>query len=382
MNKSMTEPRKIVLILGNGFDLDLGLETLYKDFWESDYCPKDYPAPIINHLNQRWKDDLDAVKWYDLENELLKYYNSIPDPKKGIDFITKEEKELIKKFSFYDYKCGLLNDKLEVIQSLINKRVLAYTPSPFEKIEESPYKADCLKSPIWRDKQALCLIKKGLCDYLNSLHLYKANETIAFQVLNFLNQEAEKGNTVNIYTFNYTPVRLNDSELDHAKVHYMHGNSVDGKIILGTRDSLEYAESYDFLQKSFDPYYNPPSLVAELQEADEVIIFGHSLGVNDQQYFKAFFMQQTNYATPSHKDITIFTRDDDSEIQIKRALQGLTEGNLSTLFGLNHVTFIKTRNIKEDQQFLYTFLFKHGKNMISTSEFIGQLLSKETENKD
>lgn len=29
------EPKKIVLIIGNGFDLDLGLKTLYKDFWES-----------------------------------------------------------------------------------------------------------------------------------------------------------------------------------------------------------------------------------------------------------------------------------------------------------------------------------------------------------
>ncbi len=34
----MSEPRKIVLILGNGFDLDLGLKTSYKDFWESEFC--------------------------------------------------------------------------------------------------------------------------------------------------------------------------------------------------------------------------------------------------------------------------------------------------------------------------------------------------------
>ena len=32
----MEEPRKIVVILGNGFDLDLGLKTSYKDFWESE----------------------------------------------------------------------------------------------------------------------------------------------------------------------------------------------------------------------------------------------------------------------------------------------------------------------------------------------------------
>lgn len=209
----MTEPRKVVLILGNGFDLNLGLETSYKNFWESDYCPKDYPAPLINHMNQKWKDDLDAVKWYDLENELLNYYTSIPDPSKGIDYISAEEKELLKKFSPYGYKCGHFNDQLETLTSLINKHVLAYTPPPFEKIDESPFKADCLQSPIMRDYKALGLIKKGLCDYLNSLHLYRANATIAFQVINCLDHEAEIGHTVNIYTFNYTPVKLNDSEL-------------------------------------------------------------------------------------------------------------------------------------------------------------------------
>ena len=46
--------KRKVLILGNGFDLDLGRKTLYKDFYESDYCPKDYPAPLIHHLNKKW----------------------------------------------------------------------------------------------------------------------------------------------------------------------------------------------------------------------------------------------------------------------------------------------------------------------------------------
>lgn len=371
----MTEPRKIVLILGNGFDLDLGLETSYKNFWQSDYCPKDYPAPLINHLNQKWKDDLDAVKWYDLENELLNYYDTITDKNNGVDIFTEQEIELLKKFTPYDYVCGHFHDKLEIISSLVNKRALRLKSSPIESVEEH-YKDDCLQSPIWRDYKALSLIKKGLCDYLNSLRLYRANATIAFQVLSCLDQEAEIGHSVNIYTFNYTPVRLNDKELEHAKVHYMHGNSKNGKIILGTRDSLDFAKTYDFLQKSFDPNYNPPSLVAELQDADEIIIFGHSLGVNDQQYFKAFFMQQTNYINPKHKDITIFTRDDISQLQIKRALQGLTDGNLSTLFGLNHVTFIKTENLKEDIQLLNSFLINHGMNVFSLNLFIRHLLSQ------
>ena len=58
MKETMTEPRKVVLILGNGFDLDLGLKTSYKDFWESNNCPRNYPAPLIYHLNQYKKGDV------------------------------------------------------------------------------------------------------------------------------------------------------------------------------------------------------------------------------------------------------------------------------------------------------------------------------------
>lgn len=43
----MEEPRKIVLILGNGFDLNLGLKTSDKDFWASKNCLKNYPAKSL-----------------------------------------------------------------------------------------------------------------------------------------------------------------------------------------------------------------------------------------------------------------------------------------------------------------------------------------------
>ena len=69
----MNKTKKKVLIIGNGFDLNLGRKTSYKDFYESKFCPKDYPAPLIYHLNTKWDDNLDEVKWYDLENELERY---------------------------------------------------------------------------------------------------------------------------------------------------------------------------------------------------------------------------------------------------------------------------------------------------------------------
>ena len=374
----MAEPRKIVLILGNGFDLDLGLKTSYKAFWESEFCPKDYPAPLIHHLNQRWPDSLDAVKWYDLENELLNYYKGLRDPKVGADILTSEEKDFLKDFTSYGLACRWYDDKLDLVESLVNKGVLSYRERSIPPVGEH-LKEDALKSPIWRDCKALKLIKEGLCKYLGTLVLPQSfTTTIAYQVIAFLDEEAVKGNFVNIYTFNYTPVQLSVRGPDAAKVYYLHGSCADGSIIIGTRDDGSFDPAYDFLQKSFDPHFNPPALVEDLRNADEVVIFGHSIGENDRQYFKAFFKQQTDYAHPNRKDITIFTRDDASEIQIKRSLQNMTDANLSTLYGMNNIQIIKTGNLEEDQRKLYDFLVKHGKGEMPTREFIGKLLAKES----
>ena len=142
----MEEPRKIVVILGNGFDLDLGLKTSYKDFWESEFCPKDYPAPLINHLNQRWPGNLEAVKWYDLENELLNYYHEIKTTRRIPDVITQEEKEYIKKDTIRYLSFGLDKEDSDAINSLNQKGYLVKHPNNF--IYWMPYQADCLQSLI------------------------------------------------------------------------------------------------------------------------------------------------------------------------------------------------------------------------------------------
>lgn len=374
----MEEPRKIVVILGNGFDLDLDLKTRYQDFWESEFCPKRYPAPLIHHLNQSWPNKRDAVKWYDLENELLNYYNAIPDPKVGKDILSKEEIDLLKVFTTYDYQCYKFHDRLEIVSSLVNKGVLALSKSPFQIVLEH-LKEDGLQSPIWRDKKALGLIKEGLCNYLKSIDKpIPENLSSAFHLLLALKKTAEAGDFIDIFTFNYTRVQLRGLTIDGIPVHYMHGNCEDGKIIIGTRDDLKMAKEYDFLLKAMDDSFTPPDIVTPLKEADEVIIFGHSLGENDCQYFAPFFLRQADYDNPVRKDITIFTRDDNSKIEIKRALQKMTDGKLSALWSINQPVIIRTGNLKEDQELMYDFLVAHHTDEHFASEVIGKLLAKET----
>ena len=370
-----TEPRKIVVILGNGFDLDLGLKTSYKDFWESEFCPKDYPAPLIHHLNQRWADNCDSVKWYDLENELLNYYYSIPDPIVGKDILTKDEIDLLKIFTTYDFQCYKFHDRLEVVASLVRKGVLSLSKGPLQIVQEH-LKEDGLHSPIWRDRKALGLIKEGLCKYLKSIDKPTTeNLSTAFQLLLALKKTVEAGDFIDIFTFNYTRVQMRGHSMDGIPVHYMHGNCEDDNIIIGTRDDLDMVKEYDFLLKAMDDSFTPPDIVTPLKEADEVIIFGHSLGENDRQYFASFFLRQADYDNPARKDITIFTRDSNSKVEIKRALQKMTDGKLSALWSINQPVIIRTANLQEDRKLMHDFLIAHHTDEHNAIEIIGKLIN-------
>lgn len=72
----MMDHKKIVLVLGNGFDMDLGWQTSYKSFAESDFWPfKDKNKNLGGYLESHSKSD----KWFDLE-ALLRSYSAKEKP--------------------------------------------------------------------------------------------------------------------------------------------------------------------------------------------------------------------------------------------------------------------------------------------------------------
>jgi hypothetical protein len=374
----MEEPRKIVLILGNGFDLDLGLKTSYKDFWESKSCPKDYPAPLISHLNNHWPNNLEKVKWYDLENELYYYAKGFASQPPYEDVITEEERKFLKdkniRFLLYD------SDYSNLVASLHKKNIVVYNGGHLE----IPYLEDLLKSSDVRDSIALGKIKQGLCEYIKEVSKQRIRtDSVASNVILALEKMAVIGEHVEVFTFNYTPVLFRDDILDNKiPVYHMHGQCNEDSIIIGTRDDTEIDKKYAFMQKAMDPAFNPPHLVRSLHDADELIIFGHSIGENDRQYFKAFFKQQTDYSHAKSKDITIFTKDESSEFQIKLALQNMTDGNLSTLFSQNNVQIIKTEDLGKDQNLLFNFLIKHHTSKHFAEDVINKIYSQQAKKEE
>ena len=369
-------PRQIVLVLGNGFDLDLGLRTSYKDFWGSKYCPKDYPAPLIKHLNEKWPDSLDKVKWYDLENELLEYYIKIQNKQpKNYDIISPSEAKFLNALNPDILIRGYYPSYAAEVESLSKKDLLYFSDLGYNAQMEIPYLNDLKQSAIWRDIQAVKHIKEGLCKYISeACNVAIDNKTCSFNVLFALTQAKENGDSLQIYTFNYTSLQAPYGSSLTNITHHMHGTCIDGRIIIGTQDSKEFNKEYDFLQKSFDPYFNPPALVYDLLNANEIVFFGHSIGVNDRQYFKSFFKQQTSTEAPKRKRITIFTRDEKSEIEIKRSLQEMTDHNLSALYGMNDLEIIKTAEVKESPKQFRDFLKRNINDEAQVNICMQQLL--------
>ena len=364
------ESKRIVLVLGNGFDLDLGLKTSYRDFWESEFCPKDYPAPLIRYLNGHFQDNLDSVRWYDLENELHNYGMM----KYRMDVLTQEEREYLLSHSDYELTLSIRYTGKSEFLSNLEAKGLVKVQGVFQSVSV-PYREDLPDSVPVRDRKALKHIKEGLCSYLKSIEFgsYRENSLSNYVIRSMENSIAVK-NDVSIFSFNFT--RLPARELErHAKVSYMHGRCDDEKIIIGTRDDLQLDNDYDFLQKVMDPAFNPPDIVHALEEADEVLFFGHSLGENDSQYFADFFIKQANISSFAKKSITIFTKDDESELGIKRSLQKLTGGHLSFLYALNQPKIIKSDCLEQDQQRLYDFLINHHFDKHTTEEIIGNLIT-------
>ena len=75
-------PYKVLLVLGNGFDLSLGLQTSYNSFLESDIFKKKvnikhYPNANMDEHDRNIHNYLTMQKrqkdWIDVEMELMKY---------------------------------------------------------------------------------------------------------------------------------------------------------------------------------------------------------------------------------------------------------------------------------------------------------------------
>lgn len=249
------------IILGNGFDLDLGLQTRFSDFAKNkEYWPMpdeaDEKNKISNPLSEFLASKKDKEYWFDLEGALREY---------ALRFGTEYNAESSLKY--------------------------------YERIEKSLceyIKQEQKKAKIRKESMAYDFIKA--VQSCKSFHIYSFNYTDFYSIPNMP------------YLLDY----------DNVFTH-IHGSVNANNIILGIDELNGLKEdSYKKMYKVWrDDYqgFNSKSL----EKSSEIIFYGFSFSDIDYPYFKTFFEKVAN-GELKNKRITIFTKDKDSSFQIKNKL--------------------------------------------------------------
>lgn len=244
---------KRILVLGNGFDLDLGLNTTYKAFAESESfeelsCYAKSENLIADLIKQS------STNWFDIEECIT-------------DYVRRKE-------AAKDFKCVEMDKMFYPYFKQIFANFIEH------EFTESPYKDNIRK---------------------NSLASRIIQEQIDNEVFD------------KIYSFNCFDYSLNDfvsyGKIGDICVDYVHNK--EGHFILGICEDDCTTKDYSFLIKE-NQDYEKTNIVEDLECTTDIVIFGHSLNRIDKGYFEDLF-KHNFYG----KNITIITLDIESARQIE-----------------------------------------------------------------
>lgn len=312
MNNSTAH--KTLFIIGNGFDLDLNLKTSYHDFLDSSYFKSHVTIDFTKYDLERFNSDINIFNY-------LKYREKING---WIDVETELAKLASRK----------IQDNLKPEKVFI----------PVSK----------------REKQTFQQLRIALCDYLKNISYDKVNiDSYGLKILRLLNSTSSNSELI---TFNYTDINklaplIGDNTIS-IPVSFMHGSLEsrqtkrdDTSIILGFQDDIEIDDSYCFMIKSHSPYYTSHNIKSKLDQADEVIFFGHSLGSTDYPYFADFFRKQCAAKPDNEKiKVRIFTYDEESRQNILIQLRNMNEKHTQMLYEYCDFAIYRTKGNMDDEK--------------------------------
>ena len=304
----------IVLVIGNGFDINLGLPSGYKDFVKSPEWKKllsiKRMAKWKNKQNQSLLYQIKSHQydnWFNIEEEINTFVREHTNPKE----ITRDNN----KADFDDLKDSLTRYLQRITNEYTtNQSCLAYTL--IKNLKESPR---CHR------------------------HIFSFNYTDCLQLCGY-----------NKYYYN--PKACNILELTN-----IHG-SLDNGIVLGCEAFMgdKINKDYSFMYK-YNMLTKPNHIVQHLLDASEVVFFGHSINEMDFCYFRDYFKIISTTAGKD-KNLTIICKDEKAEIDIKNNIrnQGIIVTDLYN-------------NLKTLDFFHTDLINNNGVEVIKWNEFIDRI---------
>ena len=311
-------------IIGNGFDLDLGIDSSYNSYYRSKQfkilCERSPIASFVNKL----KEENSGENWVDFEEAIKQYC---------IDLLHKEDlsdlEKTIKFQNLRDFDCHFNEIRNSISEFLI----------------EETSKIDL--SSLQKDKKSLIIVREiierfhetsnkggGLITENNHFKVITFNYTNSLKEL--INIEAKK-----IWTEDKLFIN-NIQKLENNIIH-IHGSLVNNDIILGIEDVPDIIprETF-FIRKSIFVDYSKFSLEL-MKKANNVTIFGHSLGTSDEMYFKKLFnLWKQNASSYEKRKITIYHKKDPKQkVYYNNRILELIDYTTSEFKELNEYKFIE-----------------------------------------
>ena len=260
---------QIVYIIGNGFDLNLGLKTTYQDFYKA-YTPSQNNSAAIGTFKDAINADI--VNWSDLELSLGCYTKNLS---------TVEELDSIHE-SVVD---GLANYLSQIQDEFINDKL--------KKIDKSKFINDLFHPELHlrgRDKSALNDLYRQNGSKLRNYTIINFNYTNTIELI--LGDDPKSTYNSNL---NHTKTKANIQYQLNSTLH-IHG-TVDADMVLGVNeleqidneDLTSNTDVRDLLVKSYCNLAMRHGLEEtckfHLDRANVICIFGSSIGATDQYWW-------------------------------------------------------------------------------------------------
>lgn len=262
---------KTIVILGNGFDIDLGLNTKFETFIASTHFIKYSLTPLMNDIRKNYKND--KKRWCDIE-------------------------QLFRDL-FIDYQKNPSQDLFENINNswlMINKAWGIYLPEITELDKIKIKKDSCAYKFLEYPKS------KSLC--------YTFNYTSPYYLAGFKDKEEP------------TPIHGWFEPREQTNKGFMY--RIPDELIIGIDSNAINPNcksiELNHIVKKNHPRYGENNFINDLFCSDNIIIYGHSMGITDSDYFYDFFTALKN-GILSHKNIFFVTYNQTSMLDIEKNLE-------------------------------------------------------------
>jgi len=364
--------KNVLLVVGNGFDLNIGLKTSYNDFIGSIklYKKRNEFRLTVDESSINFDDEIYNESYFDFEgNYFIDEENEIIKVKKN--YLIQELKGLheIDNWVDLEYMLGVIakNNFRNIEQIIMDlKMKVNINPSNFIKDEYDELKLllkeylkiqskklfSDLYPPMWDKDSILKMYNKY--NQFNSFKTLKElmdTESIELTILNFnytysliyLMDFIRTFKRMNISSFIIENSNTEETEITVPHKHiFAHGN-IRKEIVFGIDDKENVEKQYIFLHKSFDKLKTNTNVPKLLNDSAEIVFFGSSLGKTDESYFDDFFKNICIYndkMEKRQKRLMFFYYKYDGYVDIFNRLIELTNHNTAKLKHNNNIQFI------------------------------------------